>query len=347
MHGKDIYRQELAVKNILKKNNIADDRVRTIDASDRKTFRIEEVLLACDSFSLFGGEGMKAVIVDRPYYLNASVKYAEAVKKTDTAAVRSRKEKDLKDREYRLDLLKQYLAAPNPETILIFFCRDYTADSRKKDYKLLKEMNVTIIEEKKLTRQDFQKFTADRLRENGLTLTENAWKELLVRVDQDTMRVKNAVETLVLYGEGRLNSEDIRHLVPMPQDVQMYALGEAFLKGNIREMQRIRKELSVRNISVSTMVSSLGGSVRRAFHIRRMYEEGYDIGIIASRLGVQEWIVQYTLRDVQASSGRLLRYMNELADLDQGIKSGRITDPDSALDLWIIASGGKRAYGAG
>ena len=340
IHGKDIYRQELALADILKKNRIPKDRITVIDASDKKTFRIEEVLVACDSISLFGEEGIRAVIVDRPYYLNASVKYAEAVKKGDSPAIKSRKEKELKDRDYRMDLLKQYLRSPNPDVILIFCCRDFTADSRKKDYKLLKEMNVSILEEKKLSRQEFRQFALETLKKNRLTLTPDAMQELLVRVEQDTMRLKNAVDSLVLYGEEKIDLDAVRHLVPVSQDIQLYALGDAFLKGNIKEALRIKEELSVRNIPVSTMVTSMAGTLRRFYHMKRMDENYFDIKVIASKLNLMDWIVQNQLRDCRISSKKILKWLSELADLDQGIKAGLITDPDHAFELWIIGAGG-------
>ena len=342
IHGKDIYRQELALADILKKNKIEKDRIQVIDASDKKTFRIEEVLVACDSISLFGDEGMRAVIVDRPYYLNAAVKYAEAVKKGDGPVVKSRKEKELKDREYRLDLLRQYLKSPNPDTVLIFCCRDFTADSRKKDYKLLKEMNVKILEEKKMTRQEFRQFASDLLKKNRLSLTAEAMQEMLLRVDQDTMRLKNAVDSMVLYGETQLNRNDVMHLVPVSQDIQMYSLGDAFLKGNIGEVLRLKGEMAVRSIPVSTMVTSLGGSLRRFYHMKRMYEYGIDEETIAAKLGMMDWMVKNQLRDYRISSARALKWLNSLAEMDQGIKAGLISDPDHAFELWLLGAKGER-----
>ena len=345
IHGKDIYRQELVLADILRKNRITKDHVTVIDASDKKTFRIEEVLVACDSISLFSDEGMRAVIVDRPYYLNAAVKYAEAVKKGDTPAVKSRKEKELKDRDYRLSILKQYLRSPNPDVILVFCCRDYTADSRKKDYKLLKEMNVTIVEEKKLNRQEFRQFAEDILKKNRISLTPDAMQELLIRVEQDTMRLKNAVDSLVLYGEDHIDLNAVRHLVPVSQDIQLYALGDAFLKGNIGEVLRIKEELSVRNIQISTMVTSMAGSLRRFYHMKRMEENYFDIETIAAKLNLMDWLVRNQLRDCRIPSKKILKWLNELAELDQGIKAGLITDPDHAFELWIIGARGAR-YGA-
>ena len=346
IHGKDIYRQELVLQEILKKNHVEKDQIRTIDASDKKTFRIEEVLLACDNVSLFSDGQMRAVIVDRPYYLNAAVKYAEAVKKTDSPSVKTRKEKELRDREYRLDLLRQYLKAPDPDTILVFFCRDYTADSRKKDYKLLKDTGVTIIEEKKLTRSEFRQFVRDMLKKAGIILKDDALQELILRTDQDTMLVKNAMDSIVLYGEKQLSRKDITYLVPMPQEVQMYSLADAVMKGNTQEALRIRRELSLRNISVSAMVSSMGSSVRRMYNMKCMDEEYYDPEVIAAKLKTMDWLVRNQLKEYRHSSADLLKWMNELAEMDQGIKSGQIEDPVNVLELWIISRSAGDRYGS-
>lgn len=51
--GEDIYRLENALKRLYEKNHIDKEHRVFIDASDKKTFHIQQVLNECDSFSLF------------------------------------------------------------------------------------------------------------------------------------------------------------------------------------------------------------------------------------------------------------------------------------------------------
>ena len=96
--GKDLYRQEKALEKLLEKYQIDQDRRVVVDASDRRTFRMEKVLMECDTLSLFD-EGKKAVIVRNPFFLNSEISEGGKVTKSDSPAVRKRKENEQATKE--------------------------------------------------------------------------------------------------------------------------------------------------------------------------------------------------------------------------------------------------------
>ncbi|MBQ9824448.1 MAG: hypothetical protein IJM63_08110 [Solobacterium sp.] len=130
LSGKDLYRQEEALKRIIRDTGADKEHTVVFDASDPKTFRFESAIMECDTFSLFEGSDRKAVIIREPYFLNAGFK-------SSGRASRKKEEKEEADKEKRLSMLEQYLKQPNPDTALIFYCHGFDADSRKKEYKLL------------------------------------------------------------------------------------------------------------------------------------------------------------------------------------------------------------------
>ena len=105
--GEDIFRLEEGLKKLLKEHAINQNHIVSIDASDKRVFRIENVLVECDTFSLFD-EDQKAVIVKNPFFLSSTSKEAEKVLKTDSPAIKKRKENEIKRREDRLTQLEQY-----------------------------------------------------------------------------------------------------------------------------------------------------------------------------------------------------------------------------------------------
>lgn len=142
--GKDLYRQEKALEKLLEKYQIDQDRRVVVDASDRRTFRMEKVLMECDTLSLFD-EGKKAVIVRNPFFLNSEISEGGKVTKSDSPAVRKRKENEQATKENRLKLLESYLKNPSEDTVLIFQCHGYNADPRKSDYRLLEKYGCEMV----------------------------------------------------------------------------------------------------------------------------------------------------------------------------------------------------------
>ena len=72
--GKDLYRMEKNLNELLKKNDIDHDHTVVFDGSDKKNFRLDSVFMECGSFSLFDEDNRKAVIVKNPQFLTHSGK---------------------------------------------------------------------------------------------------------------------------------------------------------------------------------------------------------------------------------------------------------------------------------
>ena len=97
LSGKDMFRQEERLATLLKEFSIDKDYVTTFDASNAKTFRFDEALMACDTFSLFDDVAKKAVIIKEPHFLRASTKTG----KKET-------EKQEQEKDQRLKSLEAY-----------------------------------------------------------------------------------------------------------------------------------------------------------------------------------------------------------------------------------------------
>ena len=137
--GKDPYRIRECLNSLLRQNSIAKENTVWIDADSPKTFQLENALMQCYGNSLFDTGETRAVILKNPYFLNASVKETSPKKAGGRKKAAAPDEKDRRN-----DVLEQYLRAPDSGTFLFFFCSDYDADSRKKEFKLLQKYNDKI-----------------------------------------------------------------------------------------------------------------------------------------------------------------------------------------------------------
>ncbi|MCR4951122.1 MAG: DNA polymerase III subunit delta [Solobacterium sp.] len=326
--GKDTYRAEAYLRTLLEQKVIGKDRVTMIDGSVRK-FRLEEALMECGSFSLFDSGESKAVIIRDPSFLTAS----QAAKET-AAPKKSSKAKN--DKDSILPMLEQYLASPNPDCELIFFLSGMDADSRRKEYKLLVNGGAAVQKFDRMKDKEFGAYADRILRENGIRIDRNARSELLERTGTDTMLLHNAVDKILLYGKKDLDEEDIRNLVAMNADVNIWKMSDSFLSQDLAGVLKIRDEMLRCGYDYNAMFNMLASRLRNSCYMKQLYENGLSYDEIAVRIQGNAWVIQKNLEKMyRLSSGDLLRILSELADLDQDIKSGR-TDIREGFDAFLL-----------
>lgn len=337
--GKDIYRMEKNLNELLNKNEIDREHTVSFDGSDKKNFRLDSALMECGSFSLFDEDNKKAVIVKNPFFLTKSGKETEKVLKTDSASVKKRKEKEAEKKEGNLVLLENYLKDASKDTFLIFYCDAFDADSRKKEYKLLQKYDVKIMNFAQMNDRDFEAYLNEQIIKKGYHLTNEAKKELKDRVDIDTMKLHNALEKMDLYGEKDLNEEDIKHIVPMNSTVNAFKISSMFIQGNLSETLKAKDEMLSFNYDYNAMMLMIAGRLRSLYNMKHLYEHGLDESDIAVRLHANPWAVKFGLQDCRGlKSAVLLSYLNQLAELDQNIKAGLI-DPKDGFEQFLLRNG--------
>ena len=342
--GEDIFRLEEGLKKLLKEHAINQDHIVSIDASDKRVFRIENVLVECDTFSLFD-EDQKAVIVKNPFFLSSTSKEAEKVLKTDSPAIKKKKENEIKRREDRLNQLEQYLKHENPNTLLIFLCHGYQADTRKKDFKLLNSYHAICVTFKKMDEKEFEDYVDRILKEKKYELSPQAHAELMERISGDTMLFHAAIEKLDLYGQQQLDLDAIQHLVSLNSEVNIFHLTSSFTKGDLAGCMQAVQEMLLANYDYTIMISMLAKRLRSIYNMRLLHEDGYSNEQIATRMHVKSGYVYYVLKDSSGIMSKdVLNYLNQLANIDQGIKAGTL-DPANSFTNFLIKNGKRNHAG--
>lgn len=336
--GKDTYRLESSLNALLEKNRIDKDHTVTFDASDRRNFRMDRVLMECDTLSLFD-EGKKAVIVKNPFFLSSETSEAGKVNKNDSPAVKKRKEKEKAEKDSRLNMLESYLKQPNPGTLLIFECCGFNADTRKADYKLLENYHCEKVVCDSMDEEAFRSYTLKEVNKAGFTLSDDAFQELLARTGTDTLLLHNALVKFDLYGKNNLDLNDVRHLVSLNPEINIFDLTSGFMKKDLGLAMETMNEMISAGYDYMALISLLSKRIRVIYNMRRLYETGMDNEQIAFRMKQKKGYVWYVLKDSKDyTSSQLLRLLKELADMDQGIKQGNI-QPSLAFEQFLIRNG--------
>ena len=336
LNGKDMYRQEERLASLLAEKKIEKDFVVRIDASNARAFDLEEALIECDTFSLFFFSSKKAVILKNPFFLNASSK-EPSQKKT------KKQNKGMDAKERRISMLERYLSQPNPDTDLFFYCHGFDADTRKKEYKLLMQYKAIVIRFDKMKSWEFEKYANEQVEKAGFSLDRSGREELLARVDGDTQLLHNALVKMDLYGARKLGAEDIRRLVPLNPEVNVFRLSRMFVLGDLKGVMQAKADMIRGNYDTVAMMNLLASRLRTLYNMKKLYEIGLSEDMIATRLKQKPYSVQMGLRDLFGLGSKdLLRFLNELAELDQGIKIGK-TDAREGFDLFLLRNGNRNA----
>ncbi|MBR4162756.1 MAG: DNA polymerase III subunit delta [Solobacterium sp.] len=335
--GKDMYRQEERLRKLKEELKVDEDHYVVIDASNKKAFNIDVAMMECDTFSLFDGSDRKLVVLKEPFFLNS------ATKEADAKASDKKKTKENTEREYRLNVIEQYLKSPNPMTTLVFYCHNFDADTRKKEYKVLQKYGCIINKFDKMKPWDFEKYADQELAKKGYHLTKDARSELLLRVDSDNLLFHNALEKMDLYDKKDLDREDIIHIVPASAEINVFQLSNCFIQKDLAGVIKARDEMRNAGMDVNAMIAMLASRLRSFYNMKKLNENGLYAGQIATRLHANEYAVKKGLENTfGTSSHEILTYLKELAELDQGIKGG-IIDPQAGFDAFLIKNGGKHA----
>lgn len=332
--GEDLYSLETSLKHLYEEYHIDKDHRVVIEASDKRGFNINQVLIECDTFSLFDDD-TKAVIVKDPFFLFASSKEVDKISKSDSASVKKRKENEIQKRDERLSKLESYLLHENKNTVLIFLCHGYNADSRKKDYKLLTKYHAKVVSFPKMDEKDFTSYARNCLKEEGIEVTNDVFQEILSRCGSDTLLLQQAIEKLKLYGNQKPDLNDVKHLISLNSEVNVFKLTTAFGLGDVQGCFEAIDEMLLASYDYNAMISMLSKRLRTIFNIKVLYEKGYSNEEIATRMHLNsKGQVYYVLKDSSSMNSRkILKYLSELADIDQGIKQGELNAKDAFEDF--------------
>ena len=325
--GKNEYREKETLQRVLKENKIPSDKVVSFDASNGKDFNIDSVMIECNMFSLFDNEP-KAVIVKNPYFLKASDSSKETgKKKKDTA------------KEHLLSVLEQYFQQPNESTALIFYLEGNDLDTRKKEAKLLDTYHVQKYVCAEIKYWEFPKHIDELLKKNHFILDARARQEFDQRIGTDEFQLHHAIEKMKLYGETTYDVSLIQQLIPEDTNLDIWKLGNALIAGNLAESIQQKEVLLAKGKTVNELFPLLTSQIRKAYNIALLYDRGYSNGQIATRLRMKETAVNMNLKSMRGRSSKsLLKMLVELADIDQGIKSGKY-DPYAQLEYFLLKYG--------
>ena len=305
LYGKESFLINKEVKNIINKNGIEDINVSKYNL---ETNTLDEILEDATTVSLFSSN--KLIIVENAFI------FSRVNRKIDN-----------------IDLLEKYLKNKS-DTIIIFIDNNEKLDSVKKIVKLIKENGV--IKEfnplKNINNSVREMFEDYKVSNDAINL-------LIDRAGSDLEVIYQEIEKLKIYKiEDRIITlKDIEDVCVENINIYIFKFVDDRINKNKKSAIITYKELLKINEEPIKIVALLSSKFRLMYQSTILAKKGYTEDSISEILKVHKYPVHLAIISGYKYNPKiLLKYLNDLADLDIGMKTGE-KDKELALELFILS----------
>ena len=297
--------KDYSINNEIKKicKNIDDMNISRYDLNNDLTSLVIE---DAKTISLFGDK--KIVIADNANMFTASTS---------------------KDSE----IIEDYLKNINEYTDLIFIVHSDKIDARKKITKAIKEKGK-IIE----FNDDLDAVSLIRRLFKDYNIEYNDIKLLIDRVGNNPLIITNEINKIKIYkgNDKNITSEDILNLTNKIIEIDVFKLIDYIVRKDKENALELYNEMLKVNEEPIKIIVILANQFRIMYQSKELLKKGYSEKDIASILKIHPYRVKLAIQNSRNyTSEMLLKYLNDLADIDIGIKTGTI-NKDLALELFIL-----------
>ena len=308
--GNEIYGQNQRKKQLIEQYVSIDDQMNLTYYNEEANNDINQLIIQCQTYPFLSD--YRVIIYENPSFIFDS------------------KLLDAKQQQVLVD----YLSNPVETTVLIIVINK-TVNSNSLIYKKISKY-FKIEKFDKLSQNDFEKLVRDDLKTNSVNISKDALDLLLSRLDNDVEKYKNELNKLLTYGT-ELDYQDIDNLINQPIENDIFKLTNAINQNDLAASLKVYRDLLTNNKNdVLSIIGLLASQYRSMSQVKLLSQLGYNNAQIAAKLNVSAGSVYYKLRDsLNLSAKELMNKLNQLAILDESIKSG-LTEPVSGLELFII-----------
>ena len=238
---------------------------------------------------------------------------------------------NLKDKD-NLDILIDYLNHQNDQVDLIFINNQETIDNTKKITKLIKEKGV-IKEFNNLNIKETVKSLFGKYK-----ISYDLIDLLINRVGNDISILKEEIDKIITYKDKdfEITKDDILELTYLNIDVSAFNFADQIINKNKNEALKIYNELLEMHSDPSTVIALLASKVRLIFGVMELRHLGYSMFQMCDTLESKEYPIKLALQTAsKTTKEEIIEILNDLADLDINIKTGKI-NPNLGMQLFIL-----------
>ena len=232
-----------------------------------------------------------------------------------------------------IELIEEYLNHINPNTILIFIVHSDKIDSRKKITKLIKKIGTI-----KEFNEDLNPLNIIKENFKDYNIDQKTINLFLNRVGNNPLIIQNEIQKIKIYknNDKTITENDIINITTKKIDIDIFKLIDYIIVKNKEKALELYEEMLKMNEEPIKIIVILANQFRIMYQSKEMLKKGYTEKDIATTLKIHPYRVKLAIQNGRNYSNKtLLKYLNSLADIDIGIKTG-ILNKDTALELFIL-----------
>ena len=305
LYGLENFFIEKEIKNII--NNGKFDDI-SISRYDLENDLLSNIIDDANTISLF--DSNKLIIVDNAFI------FSRTTKKVDN-----------------IELLEEYLQNSNKDTTIIFIDRLENIDSIKKIVKSIKT-NGVIKEFNPLKNIN----TTVKEMFNDYKIDTSTLDYFINRVGSNLEIISSEIDKLKLYKLDNkiITKEDINDICTENINIDIFKFVDDIINKNKKDAIKTYRELLKINEEPIKIIAILSSKFRLMYQACTLTKKGLTEDKISEILGVHKYPVHLAIiAGYKYNQELILKYLNDLADLDIGIKTG-VKDKDLALELFIL-----------
>lgn len=234
-----------------------------------------------------------------------------------------------------------------PETTCMVFCES-DVDKRGKLYKKVKAVGYAA-ELKKQGAADLMKWAGGILARDGRKITRQVMEYFLERTGDDMGSIYMELEKLICYTAGRevITKEDVDAVGSVHVENRIFEMVSAIVSGNIKKAMDLYEDLLVLKEPPMRILFLIARQFNQLLQVRELTEKGSQRSEIASALKVPPFVAGKLMSQAKTFDKRqLLSYVEFCVDVEQAVKSGRLSDR-LAVELVIAGKAEKNSPSGG
>ena len=163
-------------------------------------------------------------------------------------------------------------------------------------------------------------------------------KLFIDRVGNNPLIIRSEINKIKIYkgNDKNITDEDIINLTTKLIEIEIFKLIDYIVRKNKEKALELYYEMLKMNEEPIKIIVILANQFRIMYQSKELLKKGYSEKDIASILKIHPYRVKLAIQNSRNyTSETLLKHLNDLADIDVGIKTGTL-NKDLALELFIL-----------
>ena len=231
------------------------------------------------------------------------------------------------------EIIEEYLNHINENTTLVLIVHNDKLDTRKKITKLVNKVGKVVAFNDEL---DMTSLVRRLLKDYNIDY--KTIKLFLDRVGNNPLIIQSEINKIKIYkgNDKNITDEDILNLTTKLIEIDIFKLIDYIVRKDKEKALELYYEMLKMNEEPIKIIVILANQFRIMYQSKELLKKGYSEKDIASILKIHPYRVKLAIQNSRNySSEALLKYLNNLADIDIGIKTGTL-NKDLALELFIL-----------